>query len=132
MGKYQNPSFVEQLKITHNSDIFIGMHGAGLTHLIFQPNWGAVFELYNTEDVHCYKDLARLRGLSYFTWLNDELFTKRDEGVSSEHPSGHPKFTNYAFDVQEFQRILTRAIKVVRIKRPTYRITKKSSDCTQC
>jgi len=31
---------------SHNSDIFIGMHGAGLTHLLFLPDWAVVFELY--------------------------------------------------------------------------------------
>lgn len=37
--------FLDQLRITHNTDIFIGMHGAGLTHLLFLPDWAAVFEL---------------------------------------------------------------------------------------
>lgn len=37
--------FLEQLRITHNSDIFIGMHGAGLTHLLFLPDWAVIFEL---------------------------------------------------------------------------------------
>lgn len=37
--------FKKQLEITRNSDIFIGIHGAGLTHLLFLPEWAAVFEL---------------------------------------------------------------------------------------
>lgn len=37
--------FKRQLEITRNSDVFIGMHGAGLTHLLFLPDWAAVFEL---------------------------------------------------------------------------------------
>lgn len=37
--------FTKQLEITHNTDIFIGMHGAGLTHLLFLPDWAAVFEV---------------------------------------------------------------------------------------
>lgn len=41
----RNIDFTKQLEITHNSDIFIGMHGAGLTHLLFLPEWAAVFEL---------------------------------------------------------------------------------------
>ena len=60
--------FVEQLRHTHNSDIFMSMHGAGLTHLLFLPEWAAVFEIYNCDDADCYLDLARLRGLKYFTW----------------------------------------------------------------
>ena len=30
---------------THNSDIFIGMHGAGLSHVMFLPDWAALFEM---------------------------------------------------------------------------------------
>ncbi len=30
---------------SHNLDIFIGMHGAGLTHMLFMPDWAAAFEV---------------------------------------------------------------------------------------
>ncbi|KAJ8933647.1 hypothetical protein NQ318_019292 [Aromia moschata] len=49
-------------------NVFIGIHGAGLTHLLFLPEWAAVFELYNCEDANCYFDLARLKGIKYITW----------------------------------------------------------------
>lgn len=38
--------FTKQLEIIRNSDIFIGIHGAGLTHLLFLPKWATVFEMY--------------------------------------------------------------------------------------
>lgn len=38
-------TFKEQVQITYNTDIFIGMHGAGLTHLLFLPDWAVLFEL---------------------------------------------------------------------------------------
>lgn len=37
--------FRKQLELTRNTDVLIGIHGAGLTHLMFLPNWAAVFEL---------------------------------------------------------------------------------------
>lgn len=37
--------FVDQLEVIRNTDIFIGIHGAGLTHLLFLPKWATVFEL---------------------------------------------------------------------------------------
>ncbi|XP_068109934.1 EGF domain-specific O-linked N-acetylglucosamine transferase [Hyperolius riggenbachi] len=103
--KYRSLGFLEQLKITHNSDIFIGMHGAGLTHLLFLPDWAVVFELYNCEDERCYLDLARLRGVHYMTWENANKVFPEDKG---HHPTlgEHPKFTNYAFDVEEFMRLV--------------------------
>uniref|UniRef100_A0A674JRH3 EGF domain-specific O-linked N-acetylglucosamine transferase n=1 Tax=Terrapene triunguis TaxID=2587831 RepID=A0A674JRH3_9SAUR len=97
--------FSEQLKITHNSDIFIGMHGAGLTHLLFLPDWAVVFELYNCEDERCYLDLARLRGIRYITWQKKNKVFPQDQG---HHPTlgEHPKFTNYSFDVEEFMYLV--------------------------
>lgn len=37
--------FKKQLEISRNSDVFIGIHGAGLTHLMFLPEWAVLFEL---------------------------------------------------------------------------------------
>lgn len=37
--------FKKQLEISRNSDVFIGMHGAGLTHLLFLPEWAGIFEM---------------------------------------------------------------------------------------
>ncbi|XP_076388941.1 EGF-domain O-GlcNAc transferase isoform X2 [Megachile rotundata] len=106
-------TFKKQLEITRNSDIFIGIHGAGLTHLMFLPDWAAVFEIYNCEDPGCYKDLARLRGVKYFTWENTSKLVQQDPGT---HPDGgaHAKFTNYSFDVEEFLRIVSLATDYVK------------------
>uniref|UniRef100_A0A4W6FEF5 EGF domain-specific O-linked N-acetylglucosamine transferase n=1 Tax=Lates calcarifer TaxID=8187 RepID=A0A4W6FEF5_LATCA len=106
--KYKDVPFLEQLRITHNSDIFIGMHGAGLTHLLFLPDWAVIFELYNCQDESCYRDLARLRGIRYVTWQKMDKVLPQDKG---HHPTlgDHPKFTNYSFDVGEFMRLVLEA-----------------------
>ncbi|XP_017860156.1 PREDICTED: EGF domain-specific O-linked N-acetylglucosamine transferase [Drosophila arizonae] len=110
---YERLSFLDQLEITRNSDMLIGMHGAGLTHLLFLPNWACLFELYNCEDPNCYKDLARLRGVHYVTWEHRDLVYPQDEG---HHPDGgaHAKFTNYRFDADEFERLVAQAATAVR------------------
>lgn len=107
-------SFIEQLKITRNTDIFIGMHGAGLTHLLFLPKWATLFELYHCEDPNCYRDLARLRGVHYLTWERDNLVYPEGEGLHPERNERHAKFTNYAFEVSEFQRLVAKAAEHVR------------------
>jgi len=33
---------------------------------------------YNCEDPNCYKDLARLRGVKYFTWENTSKLVQQD------------------------------------------------------
>ncbi|XP_051873757.1 EGF domain-specific O-linked N-acetylglucosamine transferase isoform X2 [Pristis pectinata] len=109
---YKDIGFSEQLKITHNSDIFISIHGAGLTHLLFLPDWAVIFELYNCEDDRCYLDLARLRGIHYMTWEKTDKVIPQDKG---HHPTlgEHPKFTNYSFDVTEFMRLVLSAAQKV-------------------
>ncbi|WKY03942.1 hypothetical protein Q1695_005150 [Nippostrongylus brasiliensis] len=108
--------FLSQLATTHNSDVFIGMHGAGLTHLLFLPDWAAIMELYNCGDRDCYKDLARLRGVKYFTWSKDKEHLVHPED-SDQHPQSgepHKKFTNYRFDPQEFKRQVKVMVEYVR------------------
>lgn len=70
---WKKMKFKDQLHSTHNSDIFIGMHGAGLLHFLFLPDWAVAFELYNCGDTNCYRDLARLRGLDYITWEKGDV-----------------------------------------------------------
>ncbi|KAK2151315.1 hypothetical protein LSH36_367g02007 [Paralvinella palmiformis] len=115
--------FKEQLQATLNSDIFMGIHGSGLTHLLFQPDWGAIFEIYNCDDVHCYEDLARLRGLKYYTWDKSEYIKQEDEG---HHPTlgAHKKFTNYSFDVSEFLRIVKKMATYVK-QHPSFRAARR-------
>jgi len=99
--------FTHQLEIIRNSDMLIGIHGAGLTHMLFLPPWAAVFEVYNCDDPGCYSDLSRLRGLKYLTWEDDSKVTSLE--ADSGHPySGpaHQKFMNYKFDVDEFSRLV--------------------------
>lgn len=107
-------TFKQQLEITRNTDVFIGMHGAGLTHLLFLPDWATVFELYNCGDAGCYKDLARLRGVSYLTWQNSTKVFPQDEGTHPDGNGAHAKFTNYKFEVREFVRLVRKAVKRVR------------------
>ena len=109
----QETSFEWQIKQTHNTDIFMSMHGAGLTHMLFLPHWAAVFEVYNCEDKDCYLDLARLRGVEYFTWQNETLVYPQDAGMHPQLKTPHKKFTNYSFDVDEFIRIVEQMIDYV-------------------
>lgn len=103
--------FQEQLETIRNTDILVGVHGAGLTHLLFLPDWAHVIELYNCEDPGCYKDLARLRGVGYSTWTAEDLLTQVPGDQSDPNARGpaHKKFANYVFDLEEMLRIVGEA-----------------------
>ncbi|XP_076048525.1 EGF-domain O-GlcNAc transferase isoform X2 [Oratosquilla oratoria] len=116
--------FKEQLKQDQWTDILIGVHGAGLTHLLFLPDWAVIFEIYNCGDPNCYKDLARLRGINYITWENEKKVVAEDEG---HHPKlgAHEKFTSYEFDVKEFLRLVQQAVTLVKNHRAWQNIQEK-------
>ncbi|XP_033105509.1 EGF domain-specific O-linked N-acetylglucosamine transferase-like [Anneissia japonica] len=104
----RNLSLKDQLMLIHSTDILIGIHGAGFTHILFLPQRAVVFEMYNCEDT-CYASLSRLRGLYYLTWEDESKLQKHNQ---VPHPSlkiEHPKYCDYSFEVQEFQRIVKQA-----------------------
>lgn len=111
-------SFYQQLEQTHNSDVYITMHGAGLTHLLFLPDWGSVIELYNCDDAACYRDLAAIRGVQYLTWEETAAVFQQDEG---HHPTlgAHKKFTNYSFKPEAFVKLVLKAVDHVLQHKPT-------------
>ena len=41
----ENIIFVRNFRSHLTQMFFIGMHGAGMSHGLFQPDWGALFEL---------------------------------------------------------------------------------------
>lgn len=121
--------FLDQVNITAHTDILVGIHGAGLTHSLLLPDYSVLFELYNCDDEFCYKDLARLRGVKYITWIDHSKLYPENEGI---HPDGgiHKKFTNYSFDVDEFVRLVSEAAQYVRLKRRQF-YTKTPSENTR-
>lgn len=76
--------------------------------------------------------MARLRGVKYFTWEDSEKFEQEDQvrknnklnttknflfvlkGPVKEGGEAHAKFTNYSFDVEEFVRIVEKAVRHVK------------------
>lgn len=119
---YDELEFVDSIKRSHLADVIIGIHGAGLTNTLFQPDWGALFELYDCKD-RAYSDLARLRGVKYYTIDDkDGKFIKKVpvEGNGLEQGSYDDKFSNYEIDTQEFARIAQTIADRVRLDRKRY------------
>lgn len=61
----------EQLRLVADTDVLIGMHGAGLTHTLFLPSHAAVIELapIDTSGSH-FRCIATWRQLHYAGWQN--------------------------------------------------------------
>ncbi|KAI8947193.1 hypothetical protein F4801DRAFT_592828 [Xylaria longipes] len=61
-------SFSEQVRVAQESDVLVGIHGAGLTHSIFmRQGASAVVEIQPEGlDHHGFRNVAGMRGLGYF------------------------------------------------------------------
>lgn len=62
---FRNMKFVDQLEISRNTDILIGIHGAGLTHLLFLPDWATIFELFVQKMIDLYNLVSQIRFFNF-------------------------------------------------------------------
>ncbi|KAK3898021.1 hypothetical protein C8A05DRAFT_19317 [Staphylotrichum tortipilum] len=68
-------SFADQLRLVHETDVLLGVHGAGLTHTMFmREGRGAVVEIRPaTNDYRGFRNLAVMKGLGYFTAHGEQV-----------------------------------------------------------
>jgi hypothetical protein len=86
-------SFKEQLQVMRNTDILVGVHGAGLTHEFFLPNGSTVVEIQPPDmDHRGFFNMATFLGHKYFRmtgfdfeyenrtgdWHGDDIGVKED------------------------------------------------------
>lgn len=135
---YSAMDFYRQLETTSNTDLLIGMHGAGLTHTLFLPDWAGLFEVYDCKD-SCYNDLARLRGVNYFTLDSSQSVltkVKVEDPVEAARLKASrllddEKFSNYKINEPVFLETLARAVKKVQDNRLRHFEEKKSIEVEQ-
>lgn len=70
---FEDYSFSEQVNLMKATKCLVGLHGAGLTNMLFMNEKTSVLELRNTEDNHnnCYFSLASDLNLHYYYQLNN-------------------------------------------------------------
>ncbi|KAJ1323640.1 glycosyltransferase 61 family protein [Microdochium nivale] len=61
-------SFREQIALARETDVLVGVHGAGLTHTLFmRQDMGALVEIFPEGfELRCFRAMARDRGLGYY------------------------------------------------------------------
>lgn len=70
----EDMSLPEQLKLTSQTDILIGMHGCVLTHTLFLPHHAMVLELYPSfwKIQGFFSAISRWRNIKYYMWQNKD------------------------------------------------------------
>ena len=82
-------SFQEQVAAMRNTTVLIGVHGAGLTNLLFLPDHAAIVEVLPWHwDRRAYERIGQLLGYTYRAWRNDERAdTQFDEKTFDMFPA---------------------------------------------
>lgn len=95
--------FIKQIELVRNTDIYIGMHGAGMTHSLWLPEEAVIIELFPFGwHQSSFRNLARHMGKSYLAWQNVH-----------EQNNVLPKHLHTKVDPKEFQRVAQTAITMV-------------------
>ena len=70
---FEDYSLRQQIEVMSQAKSLIGLHGAGLTNMLFMPKNGQVLEFRNRSDAHnnCYFSLASDLNHDYYYQLND-------------------------------------------------------------
>eukprot|EP00698_Gefionella_okellyi_P018547 TRINITY_DN5569_c0_g1_i1.p1 TRINITY_DN5569_c0_g1~~TRINITY_DN5569_c0_g1_i1.p1 ORF type:complete len:536 (-),score=115.97 TRINITY_DN5569_c0_g1_i1:33-1640(-) len=84
-------SFREQLEVIRKTNILIGMHGAGLSHLLFLPKEAIVVELFQGGQPKHYRNFAKWSDKQYMAYN-----------------------TNGNVDINDFMRALDGAVRIAR------------------
>lgn len=68
-------SMAEQLNLIARTDILIGVHGAGMSHILYLPKTAGVIEIYpmylSVANAH-FRALSKWRRLRYIAWHNQD------------------------------------------------------------
>ena len=73
VATFEELALREQLALVVDTDVLVGMHGAGLTHALFLPASAGVAELFpisQSPRTRHFRSLARWRRLFYVRWQN--------------------------------------------------------------
>ena len=102
-------SVAEQLRVARETDILVGVHGAGLTHSLFLPPGSAVVEMLPADFEHKgFRNMAQLLGHRYFGSHAVSNGTKLMLMSNGTEPNW--QYDNISYDKGRFMELVNVAI----------------------
>lgn len=107
-------SFEEQINVAANSDIMIGPHGAGMTHILFLKPQSVLIELIpNGWADPGYRNLAIFSEKTYLFWQQTNESLSEDTIMREGKLVNLGRSNNFGVDVNEVMDLLRTAVKIV-------------------
>lgn len=72
---FSDLTFKEQLQIVANTDLLLGAHGNGFTHLLFLPDHASIIEYMQGGESAFFRLFAQARGIQYFANVQERWIT---------------------------------------------------------
>lgn len=107
---FDNHTIEDQIRIARTTDILLGAHGAGLTHILWLPSHAVVLEVLPMGfNYPFYERVALLRGLRHYYWQPSEPERNID---CTWMP--HTKFCNIILDERAMIDLLSKGLESIR------------------
>ena len=107
-------SFEEQIGVAAESDVMIGPHGAGMTHIMFLKPHSVLIELIpNGWADPGYRNLAIFSGKTYLNWQQTNESLSEDTVIKDGTLVRLGRSNNFIVDVNEVIDLLRTAVKIV-------------------
>ena len=120
-------TYKEQVTLMRNTDCLIGMHGAGMTNLIYEALDGIVFELVPfTWRSNEYHDLSQMTGRKYLYWQNPDKSKHHEDypcdGFEARKSADEPNICRTGtsateVDIETVVGMAKKAIRDLRVRR---------------
>ena len=107
----------EQLQLVRETDVLVGVHGAGLTHAMFLPPGGAVVEILPPGLKHKgFRNLALMRGHRYFSTHGVRVLGDEGDEIKGKEKNVDPEawhWEDVRISRESFTALLDAAVKSV-------------------
>lgn len=104
---FENMSIKNQMSLMANTDILLGVHGNGLTNLLWLPEHAGIIEIFGNYHHYDYQIFSEISGIKYFGFLNDinEEITFKN-GTRFRDATGFPNKPINKLKLKTFQKSL--------------------------
>jgi hypothetical protein len=99
-------SYKEQVNLIGQTDVLIGVHGNGLSHVLYLPKGACLIELFPKNICFLdYRLFANARGVDYYGFVEERGFVS-DEEAYSHYRGGNPNYEIKLLDYKTIYEII--------------------------
>ncbi len=108
--KFEDLTYENQVRLVANTDILIGVHGNGLTNLLWLPTHGYVFEFFGSFHHYGYQVLSEITNGGYIGIENKKIYNKGTRSGGAHGKAEDPVTLDIQIFLKEFNMVIKNLI----------------------